>query len=85
MSELTPISILDDHTGLVWHEMATPQYLVELQTGVIPMLLHLAIFDVTANHKLVHEQLTAYSIGDTLNSENMDRLDSAISEALANL
>lgn len=80
-----PISTQDNHAGLVWSQQVTPQYLAELQTGVLPQLIHLVIFDVEDNNTVVYEQVQAYEIGESLTEENLEALEVAVASAMETL
>lgn len=87
MSEFEPISLKpkNDQAGLVWSGHAADRYLIELQTGIIPQLVHLVFFDSEADHAVVHTQVEAFEVGDVLDAAAMEKLEGAISDVLANL
>ena len=80
-----PISLTDSHTGLVWHGQVTPRYLAELQTGILPQLLHLVFFDTEDDNNVVSETIRSYEYGDTLTPENLAELSSVVAEVLEGL
>lgn len=80
------ISLESDHTGLVWSsEVVEGKYLAELQTGILPQLVHLVIFDIQDSYRPVYETLQAFNIGDTLDESNMAVLQDAVEEGLNTL
>lgn len=81
-----PISLKDDTSGLVWSGMASSRYLAELQTGVIPQIVHLVLFDTNNDNAVVHEEVEAYKVGEDINDPaNQTKLNDAITAALGNL
>lgn len=69
--------------GLVWSgEVQEGKYFAELQTGVLPQLVHLVIFDVETNYTPVYTALEAFNPGDQLDEAAMLRLQEAIQEGL---
>ncbi len=85
MSEFSPISPNEDHEGLVWFKQVTPRYLVELQTGIVPQIVHLVIFDTENDNEVVHNKVRAYEIGDGMDAQHMAELQAAIGAALKEL
>jgi hypothetical protein len=86
LQDFYPISLNEDHAGLVWHdEVEAGKYLAELQTGVLPQLVHLVIFDIEDEYKPVYTTLAAYTPGQTLDDEHMAALQSAIAVGLEEL
>lgn len=75
-----------DRYGLVWSAVVRKdKYLAELQTGVIPQLIHLIIFDISDENKPVYEALSAYAFGETLTEENRVLLMEAVALGLNEL
>jgi len=80
-----PISLKEKHDGLVWSAQVTPQYLAELQTGIVPQLVHLVLFDTENDNAVVHEEVRAFQTGDTFGEDNMAELTAAVTSALEGL
>lgn len=91
MPEFSPISVNSEnansapHDGLIWSGMVTETLLAELQTGIIPQLVHLVIFDTENDNAVVYSQVRAYEEGEGLDAEHMAELQDAIEEALEGL
>jgi len=79
------ISQKEDHAGLVWSGQVTPQYLAELQTGILPQLVHLVIFDTDNDNAVVHDEVRAYKAGATFGEEELAELNTVIADALEGL
>jgi len=69
----------------VWSGQVAPRYLAELQTGIIPQLVHLVFFDTDNDNAVVHEEVQAFKVGETLDESNMVLLTAAITAALEGL
>jgi len=80
-----PISLSNTQDGLVWSGQVAPRYLAELQTGIIPQLVHLVFFDTDNDNAVVHEEVQAFKVGETLDESNMVLLTAAITAALEGL
>jgi hypothetical protein len=75
-----------DTNGLVWSGVVQPEkYFAELQTGILPQLVHLVIFDLEDDYKPVYTTLQAFQVGDTMTAEKMEELQVAIGIGLAEL
>jgi len=72
--------------GLVWSsEVQEGKYFAELQTGIIPQLIHLIIFDMENDYAPVYEALAAFTTGASLNEEAMSALNEAVEVGLGAL
>ena len=80
-----PISLKEKHDGLVWSAQVTPQYLAELQTGIVPQLVHLVFFDIENDNAVVHEEVQAFKLGEGLDESNMVLLNAAVTAAIEGL
>ena len=88
LEDFYPISVNPKETrgGLVWHGVVQEdKYFAELQTGVLPQLVHLVIFDMEQDNKPVYEALAAFEVGDSLDSSKLSELESAVQVGLAEL
>jgi hypothetical protein len=86
LKDFFPISLKPegDRAGLVWHAEVQPgRYFAELQTSILPQLIHLIVFDMADGNKPVYEALSAFEIGDTLNAEKQQELNAAVQTGLA--
>lgn len=84
LSDLYMITGKEDTSGLLWSgEVETGKYFAELQTGIIPQIVHLVVFDMQNDNAPVYNAVQAFSLGDTLDDEAMVQLNAAIDEALA--
>ena len=73
----------DTTSGLVWSgEVQEGKYFAELQTGIIPQLVHLIIFDMENGYVPVYEALTAFATGASLDEEAMVTLNGAVETGL---
>lgn len=84
LSDYNMIHDLDDTAGLLWHdEVQAGKYYAELQTGIVPQIVHLIIFDMENNNEPVYNAVQAFNLGDTLDDSAMSQLQVALAEALA--
>ena len=76
----------ENSAGLVWSgEVQEGKYFAELQTGIIPQLVHLVIFDMETDYTPVYTAVEAFELGASLDSGAMDRLQAAIGVGLTEL
>ena len=68
--------------GLLFHT-SIGNYVVELQTSLLPNLLHLVVFDKTSE-EVVYQKLGLYEYGERL-EDHMDELNAEVQQALASL
>jgi len=87
LSDFYMITGNDDTSGLVWGaEVQEGKYFAELQTGIIPQLVHLLVFDMEDDNMAVYNAVQAFKVGDTFDPDDTDTaeaLNSAVIEALA--
>jgi len=76
----------NDRAGLVWAgEVQEGKYFAELQTGILPQLVHLVIFDMESEYTPVYTALEAFELGTAFDEDAMGRLQTAIGTGLAEL
>lgn len=85
--KFVPISLKPEgqQSGLVWSGMVDDKHLAELQTGVIPQLVHLILFDTENSNAVVYDRVQAFELGTSFDDEAEAELEAAIAEALATL
>ena len=76
----------EDTTGLVWSgEVQEGKYFAELQTGILPQLVYLVIFDMEDSYTPVYEALDTFTLGDSFDDAAQTKLQTAIGTGLAEL
>lgn len=87
LSDYTMLSGQDDTHGLLWaDEVQEGKYFAELQTGIVPQIIHLIMFDMENGNEPVYNAVQAFKLGDTFDTsdeDTMTQLNDAVTEALA--